>query len=349
MFERRDHDRVPRYETFWCDTIERWRGEGLRGDEDTVRDLLGSDMQDLGWNIALPFPTQQLVLSEDAQTKVVTNEWGETVRVWKNRGGTPQHYGFPCPTRKEWEKTLKPALLANGAQADMELVRQGYARGRQAGRWCFLLGLESFEATRHLLGDEITMIAMAEDPDWVVDVSRTYTDTMLHILDNSMATGVQPDGLWVYGDMAFNHSTMCSPRMYKELIWPDHKRLADWAHARGMKFIYHSDGDINGVLDLYIAAGFDCIQPLEAKARMDIRKLCPKYGEKLAFFGNIDIMILAMNDHAKIEAEVAAKIAAGKATKGYIYHSDHSIPPQVSWDTYQFIIQCADKYGPYSG
>jgi len=114
-----------------------------------------------------------------------------------------------------------------------------------------------------------------------------------------------------------------------------------------MKFIYHTDGDVNGVIDLYIAAGFDCLQPLECKAGMDIRRLAPRYGDRLSFFGNVDVMELLTNNRTRIEAEVKAKLAAGMATKGYIYHSDHSVPPQVSWSTYQFIISLLDQYGQY--
>jgi len=135
--------------------------------------------------------------------------------------------------------------------------------------------------------------------------------------------------------------------MYKELFWPDHKRMADWAHAHGMKFIYHTDGDVNGVLDLYIAAGFDALQPLESKANMDIRKLMPKYGRQLAFFGNIDVMKMIPNDLALIEEEIVSKFTAAKSTRGYIYHSDHSVPPQVSWKTYQAIIELIKKHGNY--
>ena len=197
------------------------------------------------------------------------------------------------------------------------------------------------------MGDEITLMAMCEDPEWIRDVSRTCCDVFMRNLDAAMATGIQPDGLWVYGDMAFKTATMCSPAMYKELVWPDHKRLADWAHAHNMKLIYHTDGDVNGVMDVYLAAGFDCLQPLETKAGMDLRRLAPKYGDRLAFFGNIDVMVLMTNDRARIEAEVKAKLAAGMATKGYIYHSDHSVPPQVSWETYQFVIQLLEKYGQY--
>jgi len=35
------------------------------------------------------------------------------------------------------------------------------------------------------------------------------------------------------------------------------------------------------------------------------------------------------------------------ATRGYAYHSDHSVPPQVSWDTYRAIIGFVERYGTY--
>lgn len=347
MFERRDHDRVPRHDSFWDETIQRWQKEGLRGNAQTVLDRLGSDFHGLNWLWPSAFPGREEIISEDHETRVIRDNQGKLVRYWKHKSGTPEHLGFECDSREKWEKIFKPALLDTGLQSDPEAIKRAYRAGRQRDQWCHLTGVESFEETRSLMGDEITLIAMAEDPEWIQDVSRTFTDQLLRNFDAAMATGIQPDGLWIYGDMAFNHATMCSPAMYKELIWPDHKRLSDWAHAHNMKLIYHTDGDVNGVIDLYLAAGFDCLQPLESKAHMDIRKLCPRYGDKLAFFGNIDVMVMMTNDREKIEAELASKFAAGKATKGYIYHSDHSVPPQVSWETYQFIMQLVEQYGHY--
>ena len=131
------------------------------------------------------------------------------------------------------------------------------------------------------------------------------------------------------------------------MIWPEHKRLVEWTHAHGMKFIYHTDGDVRGFLDLFVEAGFDCLQPLEAKAGMDVRQLAPQYGRQLSFFGNIDMTVAIRRDRAELEHEVKTKLAAGMANRGYAYHSDHSVPPQVSWATYQHIIALLDKYGNY--
>jgi hypothetical protein len=32
---------------------------------------------------------------------------------------------------------------------------------------------------------------------------------------------------------------------------------------------------------------------------------------------------------------------------GYIYHSDHSVPPTVSWDNYCYLMELLDEYGRY--
>ncbi len=346
FMERRDQDRVPRHETFWSDTIRRWQGEGLDGDAGTVLDRLESDFAGCCWLWPAPFPGRNELVSEDDETRIVINNFGQTERQWKHRSGTPEHHGFACRTRDDWAD-LKRRIIEHPCHVDLDNVRRQYDRARAAGRWVHLTGVESFETLRRLMGDEISLMAMVEDPDWIVDVSRTHTDITLRDLDRMLELGIEPDGLWIYGDMAFNHATMCSPDMYKQLIWPDHKRLCDWAHDRGMKFIYHTDGCVSGVTDLWVEAGFDCFQPIEAKAHMDVRELCPRYADAMSFFGNIDVMVMSTNDPRKIEDQIQSKFAAGMTHRNYAYHSDHSVPPAVSWDTYQFIIECVNKYGWY--
>ena len=345
---RQDHDRIPRHETFWKDTIQRWQAEGLEGGPREVHDMLGSDFCGIGRWIGI-FPGHHEVITEDEDTVTFVNEWLETVKQWKHRQGTPEHLAWGCTSREVWESTFKPAL-ENHPDADIvpEDYRAEMRRGREQERWCFIPTLESFEVLRHLLGDVECMIQMAEDPEWIAEISRTWTDYMLRRMRRQYeALGEDIDGVWCYGDMAFNHSTMCSPTMYRELIWPDHKRMADWAHDHGAKFIFHTDGNVNGVMDLYLDAGFDALQPLEVKAHMDVRELAPCVGDRLTLFGNIDVMVMSTNDLEQIEGEIVAKFTPGKAAKSYIYHSDHSVPPAVSWETYRGVIDLVEKHGWY--
>lgn len=344
MLRRQDHDSIPRYESFWDDVLRQWREAGH---DQNPLDYLGADFCHISWTEPLPFPGQNRLISEDAETRLIENAWGEKARYWKNRMGTPEHHGFPCEEREQWFDGMRQRIIDAPLNQNIDEIKDRFAVARRKGQWACFCGLETFEITRHLMGDETTMIAMLDDPEWVADVSRVTTDASLRQFQQIIDSGVTPDGIWVYGDMAYRSGLLCGPPLYRELIWPDHKRMADFAHERGMPFIYHTDGDVNLVMDDYVRAGFDCFQPMEAKAGMDLTKLAPKYGDKMSFFGNCDVMVYATNDKDLIEEEVTKKVKAGMSIKGYAYHSDHSVPPGTTWETFAFICDLLDRIGNY--
>jgi len=77
---------------------------------------------------------------------------------------------------------------------------------------------------------------------------------------------------------------------------------------------------------------------------MDVRKLKPRYGDRLAFWGNIDVRKMS-GPASECEAEVRDKITMAKQGGGYLYHSDHSIPPEITFDRYRWIMKLVEKYG----
>src|SRR5690242_15226342 len=87
MFARRDQDRIPRHESFWSDTIERWQGEGLNGDRATVLDMLQTDFHQLCWCWPLCFPGREETVAIDEKTRVVRDGQGKLVRYWRGRSG----------------------------------------------------------------------------------------------------------------------------------------------------------------------------------------------------------------------------------------------------------------------
>jgi uroporphyrinogen-III decarboxylase len=105
--------------------------------------------------------------------------------------------------------------------------------------------------------------------------------------------------------------------------------LVGFFTERGLPVVYHSDGDLRRVMDLLIETGIRCLQPLEAKAGMDLLEMKRLYGDRLVFMGNIDFEAIARGDE-EAEAEIELKVGRGKQGGGYIYHSDHSVPPKIS-------------------
>src|ERR1051325_9059152 len=90
MMQRQAHDRVPRHESFWPETIARWRGEGLEGDANAVVDMLATDFHSICWCWPAAFPGKEKLVCEDEQTKTIIDSQGKTVRLWKHRSGTPE-------------------------------------------------------------------------------------------------------------------------------------------------------------------------------------------------------------------------------------------------------------------
>ena len=340
-------DRVPRAESFWDETIPLWHQQGLDPCAD-VADLFDYDIRGGGWVSHEAQPGFLVTLEETENWWTRRDGDGAILRYWKHRSGTPEHVGFTVQTRDQWE-AFKQQLIAQppGSRVDTFSALRRMYEARAKGKWFAWTGIECYEAAKNVFGHENLSILMAEDPEWASDIFERETDVAIHVLDYLEESGVRFDGAWIYGDIAYNHAPFFSPRMYRQQIKPAHARQVAWFKDRGLPVIYHTDGDFRLLIPDMIEIGIDCLQPLEAKAHMDLRELKPLYGDKLTFMGNIDIMILISNDRARIEAEVAAKIPLAKQGGGYIYHSDHSIAPGVRWETYQYLMQLVDEYGRY--
>ncbi|MGC9063614.1 MAG: hypothetical protein ACP5JL_02935 [bacterium] len=78
---------------------------------------------------------------------------------------------------------------------------------------------------------------------------------------------------------------------------------------------------------------------------MDLLELKPKFGDKLSFMGGIDVR--KMTDPVAIEEEISRKFEIAKKGGGYIYHSDHSIPKNISFEQYKYVIDLVKRYGKY--
>jgi uroporphyrinogen decarboxylase len=188
---------------------------------------------------------------------------------------------------------------------------------------------------------------MALEPELVKDMVDATSDILLACAQMMYDEGFHFDGAWVYDDMGYRNSSLFSPQMYRQLIAPADKKRNDWFHEHGMQTIVHSCGCVKGLIPSLVDAGFDCLQPLEVKAEMDLRELKPQFGDRIAFFGGINTMLMEDPNPEKIEEEIRVKLAAAMPGGGYLYHSDHSIPKDVSLARYTFVLDCVRRYGRY--
>jgi uroporphyrinogen decarboxylase len=128
---------------------------------------------------------------------------------------------------------------------------------------------------------------------------------------------------------------------------PSDQRLTEFFHAHDMPVLLHSCGNVKPLIPGLIEAGIDCLQPLEVKAGMDVVELKEKHGDEMAFMGGIDQRLMSHPDRSLIAEEIARKFEVAKQGGGYIYHSDHSVPVDVSFEQYKEVIDLVKKHAPY--
>jgi uroporphyrinogen decarboxylase len=196
-------------------------------------------------------------------------------------------------------------------------------------------------------GHEYMLMGMAMDPEWILDMTQTFSDLTIKLQKILFEREGYPDGFWFYEDMGFKNKPFMSPAMYKDLIWPGHKKTFDYAHSIGCKVIVHSCGFVEPLVPGLIEAGMDCLQSLEIKAGMNLLKLKERYGHKIAFCGGLDIRVLETNDLDAVEELLQKHIPTVMEGSGYIIHSDHSIPMSVNYETYKFFLERARELGTY--
>ena len=184
------------------------------------------------------------------------------------------------------------------------------------------------------------------DPSWVREMATAQCELVMACLRHAIALDMRPDALFLIDDLACTRGLLFSPDTWRDLFKPLYERLGRFLHENGIWFWLHCCGNCEELLPDFIDCGLDVLQPLQAASGMDVRKLKPAYGKDLAFWGNIGVPKLS-GAKEECEAEIRDKVAAAKQGGGYLYHSDHSIPPEVSFERYRWIMQLLDRYGRY--
>ncbi len=330
------------YDHFWPETLnEVWPEHGYPKGT-SPEEQFGYDLTfACGWICKTSFKGQEVVVEETDEHRLVRHGNGATMRYWKNKSGTPEHVDFDCTTPEKWESIYKPPLLEfDPSRVDIEAAKKGLEAAKASGRFSYYGDIFVFELLRNTLGDVAMLESLALEPEWITDFCETYTNFMIRHIDYLFEHAGQPDGVLIYEDLGYNKGLFCSPNMYRELIMPHHKKFFGYFHDRGMPVIMHSCGNITAAVPMLIEEGVDCLQPMEAKAGVNVVELAKDYGDKLAFMGNIDIQVLERGNKPEIEAEIAGKMGALKSLgAAYFMHSDHSISPQVSLETYKYALE----------
>ncbi|MEW6355551.1 MAG: uroporphyrinogen decarboxylase family protein [Planctomycetota bacterium] len=341
--EHKEADRIAVHDSPWRTAIERWRKEGLP-EKESPTSYFGYEFRANSADITMQLPVET---KEDTDKYTVTTTGNGAIRRnWKDAMSTPELVGFTITTKALWEEN-KRRMTWNESRVKWEQQLQAHKTYTDGGFFRYMNFGPGFTAICNMVGPENLMIAMVEDPEWTKDMFMTEARLCVACAEEMMGRGFELDAGWIFDDLGHKLRSFFSPAMYRDQLLPAHKLICDCFKARGKKMILHSCGYVMNLIPDLIAAGFDVIQPLEVKAGNDMLGLKKKYGDRLAFMGGIDVRAMADPDPKVIEEEISSKIPAMKQGGGYIYHSDHSVPDNVSFQQYCRTMELVAEHGKY--
>jgi uroporphyrinogen decarboxylase len=341
----REPDRVPIHDSPWPTTVARWREEGLPANTSPAA-YFGYAMSGITADLSPRLPEEE-VSEPGSEFRVWRTSYGQLRRQKRDLTSTPEIEDWPVKDRADWDR-LKPLLEPNPDRIDWAQVRASYAAARKTGRFVtFHAHISYAQFLEYVRNDELLML-LVTDPGWVHDMFATHARLVTGLAQLVWDAGIHYDAAFLACDLGYRNASLFSPDTYRALQFPHDRDIFDSFHARGVPVILHSDGCVKALIPHFLDAGLDCLQPLEVKAGMDLVELKRTYGDRLAFMGGIDARAMAHPDPAVIEEEIRHKFAIAMPGGGYIFHSDHSVPHDVSFDQYRRTIDLVRKYGSYA-
>jgi uroporphyrinogen decarboxylase len=349
-------DRPPFMEiALWEQTVERWRGEGLPDDAASADLLSGNEYFGLeGYDIVLfnltfpePCPLDRKI-SEDERYITFIDGMGRTRIALKEgtvrgmRMSMDSYLLHPIKTREDfsdiksgYESGFKGRLPENWAEVKASL-KKSLRPSLFLDRYFASFGYYSM--LRNWMGTEGLSYMFYDDPDLVHDCLDFLTEFITAFLSSALS-GVSFDLYYIHEDLAGRNGPLLSPVLFRRFFSSHYTRFVAFLKSHGVKnVIVDTDGNFDELIPLFLESGVEGFGPIEAAAGMDPVGLRKKYGNSFFMIGGIDKRILT-EGREFVESELRRVIPPMIEQGGFIPTIDHSIPPDVSMDSFQYYLE----------
>lgn len=205
---------------------------------------------------------------------------------------------------------------------------------REGERFCYIQTPGLLEQFNGLFGIQNSLTYLALYPDEMDELYRRQTEWTrkyaLHCLD----LGV--DMIHISDDWGAQKDLLISPRMWKQMIFPKFKQVADDVHNHGGLISLHSDGCITRVLDGVRDIGFDLVHPWQENANMPYDIYLNNYTDDFAIMGGINVQnALGILPRDQLEYEIRRVFGLLKG-KRWVVCTTHFVQKHCSVDDLDF-------------
>ncbi len=152
-------------------------------------------------------------------------------------------------------------------------------------------------------------------------------------------------------DFGAQNGPFISPKAYRELFAPFHRQVNDWVHTHTpWKTLIHSCGAVAPLIDEFIEAGFDILNPVQTSASgMDPSELKRRFGDRIAFWGGgVDTQrTLPFGTPDQVRRQVRERIMIFGQGGGFVFNTIHNVQAKVPVENLLAMYEAVRDYGAY--
>jgi uroporphyrinogen decarboxylase len=271
---------------------------------------------------------------------VYVDEWGVT------KVKTEEYYPVPIDAPLKEPGDLR-SLRAPDPCSEWHFETLARAVDRFGGKRAIVFrAQDSFSIPRYLRGVEAMLTDFILNPGLVRDMVELAVEYNSALAKKAVELGA--NAIFTSDDYCDNRGPMMSPRHFHEFLFPGLQRVVSAVHAAGVPFIKHTDGNVRPILDDLVAAGIDCLDPLDPLGGMDIADMKAKVGQRICLKGNVNIGgALSRGSPDEVREETLACLRAGMPGGGYILSTSNSVMASVKPANYSAMLETWHAYGKY--
>ena len=195
------------------------------------------------------------------------------------------------------------------------------------------------------------MIQVARKPERVFEEMSQISEKIIQEIDVGLKAGAH--GIILADDIAYTQGTFIAPSFIEEFLVPLWLEQVNASQRLKAPIFFHSDGNINNILPLIVAAGFNGLQCIEPAAGMEMRQVKSHYGKDLCLMGNIDPALLiersdlgaSNHNFGCLQKAVEDLVSAASPGGRFIFSTCSGLYSGMSPERVLSIYRMADSFG----
>lgn len=204
----------------------------------------------------------------------------------------------------------------------------------------FCLGFSLYERAWTMRGLENLLADFYEHPEFVHRLLHAIAD--YNLVQVKKACSLEIDAVYFGDDWGAQHGLQMGPKLWKEFIYPELKRMYEAVHREGKYVFIHSCGDVDELFDDLISIGVNCFNPFQPEV-MDVELLLKKYRGRLSFFGGLSTQyLLPFSTPEEIRRQTQKLLLLGKEGS-YIFAPAHAVEGDVPLENILAFLEEAKK------